>query len=358
MNPLFKKVKNIQAEGCVTVILKTHRSHPENEGDALRLKNLVKNAEERLYESFEKRFVWPIMERLEALVEKIDHRKNLESLLIFVNKDIAEYTRLAINVTDRVIIDDNFATRDLIRAEHEQESYYTLVLSKNEARLIEAMNDKAVAEVKGNFPYKNETLYNTDKLKRSMAGSDENLVKEFFNRIDKEVQTILKAHPLPVIIVAEERNFTHFMEVADRKDFYTGGVTKLRGVEEAKMHHIIDQAWPEVHKLNRERNAKRMEELGIAVGSGKFLSDINEIWNAILQGKAQTLFVKKGYFQPGIIEVNNIKPVAQLKKDDTGICDDIIDEMIEQNLAFGGDTVFIEGNALEKFQNIALITRY
>ncbi|MGF1556289.1 AOC03_06830 family ribosome hibernation factor [Paucihalobacter sp.] len=358
MNPIFKRIKNIQTEGCVTIVVSTHRSHPENEGDALRLKNLVKNAEERLYDSFEKRFVWPIMEHLEALVEKIDHRKNLESLLIFANKDMAEYTRLAINVTDRVIIDDTFATRDLVRAEHEQEAYYTLVLSKNEARLIEAMNDNAIAEVKGNFPYENQTLYNTDKLQRTLAGSDENLIKEFFNRIDKEVQTVLKAHSLPVIIIADERNLTHFMEIADRKEFYLGGITKLRGVEGAKIHHIIDQAWPEVHKLNRERNAKRMEELGKAVGSGKFLSDLNEIWNAILQGKAQTLFIKKGYFQPGIIEGNKVVPVETLEKEQPNACDDIIDEMIEQNLAFGGDTVFIEGNALEKFQNIALITRY
>jgi hypothetical protein len=32
--------------------------------------------------------------------------------------------------------------------------------------------------------------------------------------------------------------------------------------------------------------------------------------------------------------------------------------MIELNLAYGGDTVFLEGNELQQFQNLALITRF
>lgn len=358
MNTLLKKIKNIQAEACVTIICNTHRTHPENEGDPLRLKNLVKNAKERLYNDYEKRFVWPIMEKLNALVESIDHRQNLESLLIFVNNEMAEYTRLAVNVTDRVVIDSTFATRDLVRAEHEQEAYYVLVLSRNNARLIEAMNDKAVAEIKGNFPYKNETLFNTNKQERHTAGSDEKLIEEFFNRVDKEVQAAIKDHPLPVMIIADERNYTHFMNVADKKDMYMGYLNKNRGDETAKIHHLVDDVWPLVHEINRKRNAERIEELGRAVGSGKFLSDINDIWKAILEGRGQTLFVKKGYFQPGIINGNNIELVDTFEKDQKGVCDDVIDEMIEHNLSFGGDTVFKSGDVLEKFQNLALITRY
>lgn len=358
MNTLLKKFKNIQGEACVTIILNTHRNHPDNEGDPLRLKNLVKNAEERLYNDYEKRFVWPIMEKLNTLIEDLDHRENLDSLILFVNPEIAEYTRLALNVTDRVVIDDTFATRDLVRAQHEQQAYYILVLSRNDARLIEAMNDKAIVEVKGSFPYKNETLFNTEKQDRHTAGSDEKLIEEFFNRVDKEVQAAIKEHPLPVMIIGEERNLTHFMKVADKKEMYMGSLNKNRGDETAKIHHIVDDVWPEVQEINRKRNAKRLEELGIAVGSGNILSDLNDIWKAILEGRGQTLFVKRGYFQPGLISDNEIMLVDKLERDQKGVCDDVIDEMIEHNLSFGGDAVFIEGNELDKFNNLALITRY
>lgn len=160
------------------------------------------------------------------------------------------------------------------------------------------------------------------------------------------------------MIIADERNYTHYMNVAGRKEMYMGYLNKNRGDEEAKIHHIIDDVWPEVHEINRKRNAERVEELGRAVGSGKFLSDINDIWRAILEGRGQTLFVRKGYFKPGIISGNEIELVDKMERYQKGVCDDVIDEMIEHNLTFGGDTVFLSGDELDKFQNVALITRY
>ena len=48
--------------------------------------------------------------------------------------------------------------------------------------------------------------------------------------------------------------------------------------------------------------------------------------------------------------------VEKFERDQKGVIDDIIDEMIEQNLSFGGDIVFLERNELDELPNIALIT--
>ncbi len=37
---------------------------------------------------------------------------------------------------------------------------------------------------------------------------------------------------------------------------------------------------------------------------------------------------------------------------------DIIDDMIEKNIAFGGDAVFVYGNELERYDGLVLATRY
>jgi hypothetical protein len=146
MNIKLKKLKDIISESCVTIILNTHRTKPDNEKDPLTLKNLIKDAEQRLYADEDKRDAKTLVERLQDLESKIDHRNNLESLILFVNEDIAEYTRLPIAVEDRVVIDHTFATRDLIRALHHETNYYVLVLSQQKVRLIEAFNDKVVAQ--------------------------------------------------------------------------------------------------------------------------------------------------------------------------------------------------------------------
>ncbi|HZH70085.1 MAG TPA: hypothetical protein VFD80_06520, partial [Flavobacteriaceae bacterium] len=315
-------------------------------------------AELKLNENFDKKTVAVFTDKMQQLAESIDHRQNLESLVVFVNNSIAEYIRLPIAVSQRVILDTTFATRDLIRAEHEQEAYYLLVLSKNEARLIEALNDMVVREVKGEFPHENETLYITDRHKRNTAGADDKMIQEFFNRTDKLVQRAIDKNRLPIFVVADERNFVHFMDVADHKEHYVSRIVKHHGDEKTTAPQLVKTAWAEVQAFNREKNAQRITDFKKASESGKILSDPNDIWKAILEGRGQILFVKKGLFMPAIILDEGIKIVTEQYKDQVNSVDDIIDEMIEHILNFGGDAVFVEDDSLQQYQGLALVVRY
>ena len=355
MNPLLKKAKDMYAEGCVSIIMNTHRTKPDNQHDAVLMKNLIKEAEERLYKDYDKRFVWPIMENLNKLVEQINHNFNLESLIIYANKDFADYTRLPVKVENRVVIDNTFATRDLVRAMHQESSYYVLVVSRQNARLIEAFNDSVVEDGFAAFPMVND-LYTTSKSKMSTNQGTDNLYEEFFNRVDKAFQEVTKSNPLPVIIATETRNFEHYLKIADRKDLVIGHLNMNR--DDEKSHHIVSESWPVMQTLIKIRNEARMLELTKAVSEGKFVSDLSEIWNAIHHGRGKTLFVKRGFFQPALLEENTVVVVEKHERDQKGIVDDIVDDMIEQTMSFGGDIVFVEGNELDSFGNLALITRY
>jgi hypothetical protein len=313
--------------------------------------------EQRLHNDYDKRFVWPIMEKLNAMVEEIDHNYNLDGLVLFVNEaGIAEYTRLPIKVENRTVVDNTFATRDLVRSMHLESSYYVLVLSRDEARLIEAHNDKVVKELDAPFPILNTSLYSTNGPELANSQRQTNLVQEFFNRVDKIVNEVVNSHPLPVLIATETSNFSEYQQVADNKGIIIGHLNKNRNNEKA--HHIVADAWESVKGILKERNAARLSELKQAVGTGKFVSDFNDIWRAVIEGKGQTLFVEKGFFQPAKINDSSIELLPIENAHDTGVVDDIIDEMIEYNLRFGGDTVFLSKEDLSDFQGLGLITRY
>ena len=158
MNHTLKKVKDVSGDCCVTFLSNTHPTLPDNEKDPIVLKNLIKEATSRLPEECEPGAAQVIKEKLNALAETINHRHNLESLALFVNEQITEYTRLPLAVEDRVTIGNTFTTRDIIRTLHKDKEYYVLVLSRDKARLIEAFNDKVVQEVEGNFPIENGFL--------------------------------------------------------------------------------------------------------------------------------------------------------------------------------------------------------
>ena len=355
MNKLFKKVKNIQTEACVSIMLNTHRTHPDNEQDPILLNNLVKEAKERLHADYDKRFVWPIEEKLDKIVSEIDHNQNLDSLVIYVNPEFGEYTRLSTTVVDRVTVDDKFATRDLIRASHEDGAYYILLLSRDKARLIEAYNDRVQQELSGDFPFEN-SLRTRNSAHAEHNNSEDNLIKEFFNHVDKSLQTAIADNPLPVLIVTESRNYDYYMEIADKKDMFIGNINRLPNDEPAAS--VVSSAWEEVQQLITQKNAKRIEELEIAISQNQTLSDYNEVWEALNHGRGKTLFVKKGFYQPALIEEERLVLVEEDRTTEKGVVDDIIDEMISLNLSMGGDVVFIKNDDIEKYQNLILITRY
>lgn len=357
MNITLRELKDIIAECCITITLNTHRIKPENQKDSLLLKNLIKEAEERLFTGESKRKAQKLMQRLLNLESQIDHNYNLESLVLFVNEEIAEYTRLPIAVEDRVVIDNTFATRDLIRAMHLDSGYYILILSQQRVRLVEAFNDKLVKEIGSPFPIDNTRFYSTDKAELSNAKRQTNLIAGFFNQIDKEVNIIRKANPLPVLICSEEGNYYEYLKIADQKQSIFDTYLNKNRVEE-KAHHIISEAWKIVKQYTEEKNNARKAELEKAVSQNRFLSDTNEIWQAIKQGRIQTLFIELGKFQPAIWENDHIEYVSDDIRNRKEVVDDIYDELIETNMSYGGDVVFLPNGELSEFNGFGAITRY
>lgn len=357
MSITLKKLRNVSSETCVTIILNTHRTGPDNNKDPLTLKNLIKEAENRLSADFDKKYVQNFTEKFQQLEESIDHKMNLESLILFVSKDIAEYTRLPIKVEDRVVIDNTFHTRDLMRSLHMDKNYYILVLNQQKVRLIEASSDKLVREIGDSIPIENIHFHPTNQKEASFAGRERNSITEYFNRIDKDVNKIRSQHPLPVLISSTEPNYHLYLEVADKKYSIINKFIAQPDAD-ANAGHFVEEAWKLMKDYIVEKNNARKKELLEAVNSGKFYSDVNDIWRAIHRGQVKTLFIEQGLFQPAIVEKDTVSFVSEEERTHKEIIDDIYDEMIEYNLDFGGDVVFLPKGELDKFNGFGAILRY
>lgn len=351
----LQTLKRIEGDPCVSILLRTHRTHPENAQDPINLKNLVTEAEERLLKDHDKRHVWPILERIKAAVDSVDHSTNLEGLCVFANADMAEVVKLPVEVTDRVILDHNFATRDLMRALQSSAHYYILTVSGHKSRLIQAYGNDVVVEYGAQhiFPIENR-MYSTHADQRAQAGVEENLMKEFCNRVDKAMQEVHAVHPLPIIVAGDERNTRFMLEVADNKAWYVG--TIIGSPDDLKARELAEKAHAEVQRQRAERESRALEEVARAQSAGKLLDDVGDIHRALLEGRGDTLYVESGHFQPAMIEGD----VVTLKNDPTapGVMDDIIDEMAENTLKDGGHVVFLPAGSLEKYRKVCLVTRY
>lgn len=350
MDNTLKRLKDIKSDCCVTILLNTHRNSPQSKKDEIVLKDLVTEAENRLKEQYDNETGQLVAHKLKELSSNIDARYNFESLALFVNRDIAEFIRMPIEVEDRVVIGNNFATRDLIRMLHKEVNYYVLVLSREKARLIEAVGDKEIEEIHNGFPMENSyTVAGEGKL----FNRETSLVLEFFGNVNNQLDDVQHDKRLPVFICTDQSNYSDFLKAANQKENISGIIEGNRDDEDP--HNIVQAAWPTVEKWYKEKNQKLLTDLTENAGNGDFETDFTEIWKAIIEGKGRTLYVKEGFIQPAKLDDNNI--VEPVKIDNANV-DDIIDEMIEKNQQFGGETVFVSGDELKEYNDLVLLKRY
>lgn len=357
MKETFERLSKITAPVCVTLVLNTHKVHPENKKDVIVLKNKIAEANQRLKKEYGEEVAEKYTEKLEKLAEDIDYRHNDHGLMLFVNDDVAEFLRLPIKLNNRIILDDTFTTRPIVRALHRSSNYYVLVVSKGKARLIQASSDAVEKEFTSRgFPIEDPDLLGLIKANPSKAARVTNLTQEFFNNVDKMMNNIRRENPLNVIVYSDEYNYHDYMKEADNPNTILGHIS-LKNFEESA-GNLVKKGWPEVEQLILEKNRARVEELQQAISSGKYLGDLNDIWQAVQKGRGRTIFVEEGYFQPVRDENGILTPITTEEIKDKNDINDVVDDMIEYNLEFGGDAVFLEEGSLENFNKIALVTRY
>src|SRR5438093_9414373 len=99
---------------ALSILLPTNRASSGHQQNPVRVKNLLHQAAARLLDKMPKREAEPFLERLENLARQIDYAHPTEGLALYVNKDLARLFYLPLPVEERVVVDETFATRDLV----------------------------------------------------------------------------------------------------------------------------------------------------------------------------------------------------------------------------------------------------
>src|SRR6516165_9478795 len=134
------ELKSLQAHRdypSISILAPTHRTAPSNRQDPIKVRNLVRKGIERLHGEFPKREVAAVVKNLQQLVRDVDWEHTLDGLALFASKERSAAVSLPFRVKPRALIDETFATRDLVYAFNRAPPYRVLVLSHN-ARLYDA----------------------------------------------------------------------------------------------------------------------------------------------------------------------------------------------------------------------------
>lgn len=300
-----------------------------------------------------------VLEKLRNIDSKIDINYLLDSLHIFISKDTEEIV-LSIWETEenRVFVDNQFAIRALILEYNRYSDYLILKLTQGATHLYKAHNERVTEEVRNHiFPFGDNPHRETSNIQKSDSEFMDTMVREHFRDIDKALVDYIQDEneDLKVVVISDENNYSKLQQVATKPNIYIGN--DVIHHHEKSEHHLAEQAWEIVQKELKKHREEAIEEVKEAVGQNKVMTDLQEIFQASLDGRGDLLIVHKDFKQPVKMIDERTFEFGQDAKEQ-GYIDDITSDIAWKVISNGGNVIFTSNEEIKDLGDIVLKTRY
>ncbi|NMF84898.1 hypothetical protein [Nodosilinea sp. P-1105] len=352
----LKELQALTKVPALSILLPTHRTSPDNKQDPIRVKNLVREAKDRLSQEFSARQLEPLLKNLDTLADDIDYTYALDGLALFVSHDIAKKFYLPFPVPQRIIIDQSFATRDLVYGLHRAQRYWVFLLSQGATRLLAGTGETLEEVTDQNFPMEMTGPGATTNLpdKADSAYMDDRH-RRFFQQVDRAFTEYAEGEALPLVLGGVIRQISFFQEVSA----YTAQVagTTTGNFDNATVAELVPEVWPIVQNVRQQQRQDALKDLDKAMGEKKVSTALEEIWQLANEGRGKLLLVESDYHVPGVVDEKGGLQVVD-EKGGTEVMDDAVDEIIEAVLAMGGEVMLMENGSLADHHGIVMTLRY
>jgi hypothetical protein len=353
-------LKSLQAHRdypSVSILAPTHRTAPSNKQDPIKVNNLVRRAMARLHGEFTKRQVAAVVKNLQQLVRDVDWEHTLDGLALFAGQGRAAAVSLPFRVKPRAVIDETFATRDLVYAFNRAPPYRVLVLS-HKARLFDAWTTVLDEHAAKPFPMAHRGPGGATRLPGG-HGINRSAVRDearrsFFRAVDDAVAAVQKADSLPLVVVGVERNLAFYQEVTRQSGSIVG---MLAGNHDRTSPSALGKlVWPVFESGATRRRTEALVQLDQALSAHRHASGIDQVWRAAVGAKCRTLLIEKQFKYPADLSPAGDRLLPYTGKGATAL-DDAVDEVIERVMAAGGEVHFYAPGDLDIHQKVAAVLR-
>lgn len=311
----------------VSIFLPTHRAGADSQQDPIRLKNLLRQAEERLLALGKRR---PEARKLLAparalLKNPLFWRHLSDGLAIFLSPDLFRAYRLPLAFAELVVVADRFHVKPLLPLLIGDGRFYLLALSQNEVRLFLGSRDGiGEVELAGVPPSLDEALQ-YDNLQQKLQfhadhaggigprtavwhghGEEQDNAKDhlllYFRQVDAGLRRLLHDERVPLVLAGVEYLLPIYKEANSYPHLLDQGIEG--NPEHLAVETLHERAWAIVqpaYQKAAEMAAARYRQLA---GTGQTANDLREILSAAWQGRVESLFVAVGlqlwgHFDPG-----------------------------------------------------------
>ncbi len=365
-----------QEGACVSIFMPTQRNTPQIHENQIRFKNLLRESEKKL-KDFGHSNERALLESPQRLVDdKLFWQDQCDGLAIFLSPGFFRHFCLPVTLDEMVVVTDRFHVKPLLPLLTVDARYYVLALSQKQVRLLQCTRHsfselelegvpESLAEALQYDGPEHQVQYHSGTSGRGGRGTtlfhsqgagvdNKDLIRHFFQQIDRGLQKLLPADGAPLVLAGVEYLFPIYREANTFPYLLEQGIPgNPEGLRAEALHQ---QAWeivqPEIEKAVKEAGAQ-YEALA---GTGRSSNDVRDVVQAAYYGRVDRLFVALGVNLWGSFNPANDKVV--IDREHAPGNEDLLDLSAVHTLLKGGTVYAVDADKVPDSGLMAAIFRY
>ena len=342
-----RALQRLRCQGSVSVLL---RCTDRPDLDSRRLKSGVDEAHRRLVEEVPVGTADAVIERLEQLAASVEFAPGV-SVAVFASEETGATFLLDVEIPNRVVVDDTFATRDLMLALHHQPQVEVLTLGQRVSRRFVGRGTHLEEVHDEWFPVLDTSTDGDDGSSGRAIGLD-----EYARRIERALRSSSDDGEAPLVLVGSPRR----LAAVDARPFFAQRPTRrvARQLERAPASQVRTAVAEVVTDLVEGRRSWALDAAREAVGRHRAAVGLREVWEAASYGRVGTLVVERSYRVAARLHPDGVTFARTDQVTEPGVIDDLVDELIELTLAKRGGVVIVDDGDLAHAEHVAAVLRY
>jgi hypothetical protein len=369
-------------DGChVSIFMPTHQVGQETQQGPIRLKNLLREAEEHLeavgLRAPEARARLRPASRL--VQDGLFWQRQSDGLAIFVSSEVFRHYRLPLDFAELVVVTDRFHVKPLLPLLSGDGRFFVLALSQDEVRLLlgsrYSVGEVDLEGVPGSLA---QALRFDDPERRlqfhtasgpsggkgsrpamfygqgAPSGDQKSDILRYFQKLDTGIQALLAGEQAPLVLAGVDYLLPLYREANTYPHLIGEGIEG--NPDNLSAQELHRQAWPVVGPCfleEREMAAKRLRQLA---DTGGVSDNLAEIVPAAYHGRIDILFIATGLQRWGTFDPAKNK--VRLHQDPEPGDQDLADFAAVQVLLHGGSVYAVEAKQMPVGASLAALLRY
>ena len=356
----------------------THRSHPENQQDPIRFRNLVKMLAESLAQEFTDRTIPPVLDPFWKLADDADFwNHTYDGLAVLGAPGIFRVYRLSRPVPELAIVAQSFHLKPLLRILQSSDRYHVLGLNREGATLYEGNRDALhkvelvpdaaqmianAAEGSEKEPHVEAWTYRAGTTGAgkhhgdAAKGKAEDIAEErLFRAADRAIlEHYSQPYGLPLLLAALPEQQATFHRISHNPMLLDKGIDMHPG--NVSVEDLRARAWAAVEPYYLARLAKLSESFGDAQANGLGTGNLAEAMEAAAAGRISTLLVEADRLISG--RRDKTTGDIEFAELDSPEVDDLLDDLAEMVLKSGGEVVVVPAERMPTQSGLAATFRF